>query len=128
MIVVAARPSMGKTSFMMNIVEHVAISSGKPAMVFSCEMSAFQIVQRLVFSRSKFAMSQLSRGYTPNKGDLQRIQRAAMETTASKLFIDDTAGISINELILKLISYYVVVLLNYCFIIFIKKLVLLFYI
>lgn len=98
MFVVAARPSMGKTSFMMNIVEHICITEGKPTMVFSCEMSAYQIVQRLVFSRAKFAMSQLSRGYTPTKGDLQRIQRAAMETSTAKLFIDDTAGISINEL------------------------------
>jgi replicative DNA helicase len=98
MFVVAARPSMGKTSFMMNIVEHVCIDQGKPSMVFSCEMSAFQIVQRVVFSRAKFATSQLSRGYTPTKGDLQRIQRAAVETSAAKLFIDDTAGISINEL------------------------------
>ncbi len=98
MFVVAARPSMGKTSLMMNIVEHICLDLGKPGMVFSCEMSAFQLVQRLVFSRAKFAMSQISRGYTPNKGELQRIQRSAMETTASKLFIDDTAGISINEL------------------------------
>lgn len=98
MFVVAARPSMGKTSFMMNIVEHVCINEGKPSMVFSCEMSAFQIVQRVVFSRAKFAMSQLSRGYTPTKGDLQRIQRAAVETSACKMFIDDTPGITINEL------------------------------
>jgi replicative DNA helicase len=98
MFVVAARPSMGKTSFMMNMVEHVCLDQGKSSMVFSCEMSAFQLVQRLVFSRSKFAMSQLSRGYTPTKGDLQRIQRAAVETSAAKLFIDDTPGISINEL------------------------------
>ncbi|MBK1883327.1 replicative DNA helicase [Luteolibacter pohnpeiensis] len=98
MFVVAARPSMGKTSFMMNIVEHICMDQAKPSMVFSCEMSAFQLVQRLVFSRARFAVSQLSRGYTPNKGDLQRIQRSAMETTASKLFIDDTPGISINEL------------------------------
>ena len=98
MFVVAARPSMGKTSFMMNIVEHVCLTLEKPSMVFSCEMSAFQLVQRLVFARAKFAISQLSRGYTPTKGDLQRIQRAALETAAAKLFIDDTAGISINEL------------------------------
>ncbi|MEN9974549.1 MAG: replicative helicase, partial [Verrucomicrobiota bacterium] len=98
MFVIAARPSMGKTSLMMNIVEHVCLDLGKASMVFSCEMSAFQLVQRLVFSRAKFAMSHLSRGYTLNKGDLQRIQRAALETTAAKLFIDDTAGISINEL------------------------------
>lgn len=98
MFVVAARPSMGKTSFMMNIVEHVCMEQQKPCMVFSCEMSSFQIVQRLVFSRAKFALSQLSRGFTPAKGDLQRIQRAALEIAGSKLFIDDTAGISINEL------------------------------
>ena len=66
-------------------------------MVFSCEMSALQIVQRLVFSRARFAMSQLSRGYTVNKGDLQRIRRSCFETAASRLFIDDTPSISINE-------------------------------
>jgi len=98
MFVVAARPSMGKTSLMMNIVEHVCLAESKPSMVFSCEMSAFQLVQRLVFARAKFALSQLSRGYSPNKGDLQRIQRAALDVTGSKLFIDDTPGISINEL------------------------------
>ncbi|MCX6868140.1 MAG: replicative DNA helicase [Verrucomicrobia bacterium] len=98
MFVIAARPSMGKTSLMMNLVEHICIDLGNASMVFSCEMSAFQLVQRLVFARAKFAISQLSRGYTPNKGDLQRIQRTAMEISASKLFIDDTAGISINEL------------------------------
>jgi len=98
MFVVAARPSMGKTSFMMNIVEHICIDQAKPSMVFSCEMSSFQIVQRLLFSRARFAMSQLNRGYTPNKGDLQRIQRAVAEVSAAKLFIDDTPGITINEL------------------------------
>jgi replicative DNA helicase len=98
MFVIAARPSMGKTSLMMNLVEHICIDLGKPGMVFSCEMSAFQLVQRLVFSRAKFALSQLSRGYKPDKRDLQHIHRACLEITASKLFIDDSAGISINEL------------------------------
>jgi replicative DNA helicase len=98
MFVIAARPSMGKTSFMMNIVEHIAITSGKPAMVFSCEMSTVQIVQRLVFSRARFEFQKLTRGYQPNKGDLQRIKQASVEIASSKLFIDDTAGISINDL------------------------------
>ncbi len=98
MFVIAARPSMGKTSLMMNIVEAICIDQARPSMVFSCEMSAFQLVQRLVFSRAKFAMSQLTRGYTPTKGDLQRIQRSALEVSGAKLFIDDTPGISINEL------------------------------
>ncbi|MES2995397.1 MAG: replicative DNA helicase [Verrucomicrobiota bacterium] len=98
MFVIAARPSMGKTSLMMNIVEHVCMDLNKPAMVFSCEMSSFQIVQRLLYSRARFSMSKITRGYKPDKGDLQRIKRAAQEISATKLFVDDTAGISINEL------------------------------
>ncbi len=98
MFVIAARPSMGKTSLMMNIVEHVCVDQAKPAMVFSCEMSGFQIVQRLVFSRARFALSQIHKGYKPSKADLQKISRAVADISKSKLFIDDTPNISINEL------------------------------
>lgn len=98
MFIIAARPSMGKTSFMMNIVEHFAITLGKPAMVFSCEMSTVQLVQRLVFSRARFEASKLTKGYNPSKDDLQRIQKSSAQISASKLFIDDTAGITINDL------------------------------
>jgi replicative DNA helicase len=96
--IVAARPSMGKTSFMMNMVEHVCIDQGKPTMVFSCEMTAKQIVQRLLFSRARFNIGTISKGYTPTKKDLLSIQRAATDIGKSKLFIDDTASISINDL------------------------------
>ncbi len=98
MFVVAARPSMGKTSFMMNIVENICLDQGKPCMVFSCEMSSAQLVQRLLFARAKFVASQLSRGYTPKKQELERVRNASVQIMNSKLFIDDTAGISINEL------------------------------
>lgn len=98
MFVVAARPSMGKTSFMMNIVENICLDQGKPCMVFSCEMSSVQLVQRLLFARAKFAVSKLSRGYTPVKQEIMRIQTSCKQIIDSKLFIDDTAGISINEL------------------------------
>ena len=98
MFVVAARPSMGKTSFMMNIVEHVCLDQNKPCMVFSCEMSTAQLVQRLLFARAKFAASQLTRGYKPKKQELERVRNASLQIINSKLFIDDTAGISINEL------------------------------
>jgi replicative DNA helicase len=98
MFVIAARPSMGKTSLMMNIVEHVCVDGGKPTMVFSCEMQRKQLVQRMMYSRAKFAHSQISRGSFPTKGDLQRIKRASMEITAAKLFIDDQPGISITQL------------------------------
>ena len=98
MFVVAARPSMGKTSFMMNVAEHICVDQGIPSMVFSCEMTAFQIVQRLVFARSRFAMSQLGKGFKPRKEDLLRIKRAAEEIASSKLFVDDTPGILIDTL------------------------------
>jgi replicative DNA helicase len=98
MFVVAARPSMGKTSFMMNVAEHICIDQGVPSLVFSCEMTAFQIVQRLVFSRARFAMAQMGRGFKPKKEDLLRIKRAAEEIASAKLFVDDTPGILIDTL------------------------------
>lgn len=97
MIVVAARPSMGKTSLMMNIVENVCVDSGIPSMVFSCEMPAKDLVQRLIFARAKYH-DRTNRGEKPDKGDLQRIQRAAIDINAAKLFIDDQPSITINEL------------------------------
>jgi replicative DNA helicase len=98
MFVVAARPSMGKTSFMMNIVENICVDQGKPAMVFSLEMSAHQLRKRLLFSRARFSKSSLVAGETPAKGDLIRIKRASLEIAEAPLFIDDTQGITINEL------------------------------
>jgi replicative DNA helicase len=98
MFIIAARPSMGKTSLMMNIVEQICIDQKKPAMVFSCEMSTLQIVQRLVFSRAEFSFSDLGKGLKPQKKELLRIKRASEEIATSKLFIDDTPGISINDL------------------------------
>lgn len=98
MFVIAARPSMGKTALMMNIIEHIVVNAGQPAMVFSCEMSTVQIVQRLIFSRARFEFQKLTKGYQPSKGDLERIKTASAEISKSKLFIDDTAGISINDL------------------------------
>lgn len=98
MFIIAARPSMGKTSFMMNVVEHICIDQQKPAMVFSCEMSTFQIVQRLIFSRARFKLSDINKGLVPQKKELVNIKRAAEEISNAKLFIDDTPGITINDL------------------------------
>jgi replicative DNA helicase len=98
MFVIAARPSMGKTSFMMNIVEHVAVDQNKPCLVFSCEMSAQQIVQRLLFSRARFPMSNLKPGFQLTRGELERIQTASKELMEAPLFIDDTPAIPIGDL------------------------------
>ncbi|WP_018968731.1 replicative DNA helicase [Rubritalea marina] len=98
MFVIAARPSMGKTSFVMNIIEHICLDAKMPSMFFSCEMTSEQIVQRLLFARARYAITNLRNGFKPTKSDLLRIKNAAEEIATSKLFIDDTAGISISEL------------------------------
>lgn len=98
MFVIAARPSMGKTAFMMNIIEAVCIDGEAPAMVFSCEMSKQALTQRMLYSRAKLSMAAVIPGFNPNKGELQRIQRAGLEIARAPLHIDDTPGISISEL------------------------------
>lgn len=98
MFVIAARPSMGKTSFVMNIIEHICLDAKMPSMFFSCEMTSEQIVQRLLFARARYAITNLRNGFTPTKAELMKIKNAAQEIAESKLFIDDTASISISEL------------------------------
>ncbi len=98
MFIIAARPSMGKTSFAMNLVEHFCLDLKLPAMVFSLEMGAFQLVERLLYARARFDKSKVMKGFEPNKADFLGIKRASEEIKDCKLFIDDTPGISINEL------------------------------
>lgn len=97
MIVIAARPSMGKTALAMNIAEHVSVDKNIPVAVFSLEMSAQQLVQRLLCSRARVNLQSIRSGIWP-----QGAQKRLLETTAvysqSKMFIDDTAGLSILEL------------------------------
>ncbi|MGB1875165.1 MAG: replicative DNA helicase [Akkermansiaceae bacterium] len=98
MFIIAARPSMGKTSFAMNLVEHFCLDLNLPAMVFSLEMGAFQLVERLLYARARFDKSKVMRGFEPVKSDFLNIKRASEEIKDCKLFIDDTPGITINEL------------------------------
>jgi replicative DNA helicase len=97
MIVIAARPSMGKTSLVMNIVEHVACDMDKAALVFSLEMSSQQLVQRLICARAGVSLKRIRDGYA-NKADFARIMSTGKELAEKKLFIDDTPSISIIEL------------------------------
>lgn len=97
MFIIAARPSMGKTSLMMNIVENVAIDQDVPTLVFSCEMSAQQIVQRLLFSRARYGMANLKPGLQPTKDELSRIMGASRDLSKAPLFIDDTPAIPIGD-------------------------------
>lgn len=99
MIVVAARPSMGKTSFVMNIVENVAIRKDNPipCAVFSLEMTSESLVQRLLCSRAKVQMQKLRGGFL-TKNDFPRLMQVAGQLAEAPIWIDDTPGLSINEL------------------------------
>ena len=98
MIIVAARPSMGKTSFAMNIVENVAVDQNRPCAVFSLEMTADSLVQRLICSRAKINMRALMSGQFLNQGSFQQMTRAASALAGSRIFIDDTPALSILDL------------------------------
>ncbi len=99
LFIIAARPSMGKTSFLLNIMEHLALNVKKPILIFSCEMPSVQLVERLLYARSGVSKQTLvaNRGSVV-KEDLKRIKGAINELKASKIVIDDTAAISIAEL------------------------------
>ncbi len=97
MIVIAARPSMGKTAFAMNIAEHVAIEGGKPVAIFSLEMSAQQLVQRLLCSRARVNSKKVRDGFLAER-DFSSLTSAASKLADAQMFIDDTAGLNILEL------------------------------
>jgi replicative DNA helicase len=97
MIVIAARPSMGKTALAMNIAEHVAVDLHKPVAVFSLEMSAQQLVQRLICSRARVSLKKIKDGFVPMT-DFPKLTGAATAFADSGFYIDDTSGLSILEL------------------------------
>ncbi len=97
MIVIAARPSMGKTALAMNIAEHVAISSKLPVAVFSLEMSSQQLVQRLLCSRARVNLQKVREGFLAER-DFPSLTAAASKLAEAQIYIDDTPGLSILEL------------------------------
>lgn len=97
MFVIAARPSMGKTSLAMNIVEFIAVDSNSPCAVFSLEMSATMLVRRLLVSRARLSMSDLTRGLL-NRAQQESLARATRDLQKAQIFIDDTPGLDVMEL------------------------------
>lgn len=97
MIVIAARPSMGKTALAMNIAEHIALEENKAIAVFSLEMSTSQLVQRLLCSRARVNLGNVRNGFLTER-DFPALTTAAAKLADSKIFIDDTPGLSILEL------------------------------
>ena len=97
MIVIAARPSMGKTSLVMNIVEHVVLEQKLPVGVFSLEMTSESLVLRMLCSRSRVNMRNIRDGFLAER-DFPKLTGAAGKMATAPLYIDDTAGLSILQL------------------------------
>src|SRR5947208_14500836 len=94
MIVIAARPSMGKTALAMNIAEHVSINEKLPVGVFSLEMSSQQLVQRLLCSRARVNLQKVRDGFLGER-DFPSLTAAASKLAEAKIFIDDSASLTI---------------------------------
>ena len=96
-VLVAARPSMGKTAFVLNVAENVAIKQGITTAIFSLEMSNVQLVNRMLSLESTVDADKLRKGRL-DSSDWGKLIEGADSIAKSHLIIDDTPGISISEL------------------------------
>jgi len=96
-VVVAGRPSMGKTAFVLNVASYTAIKNSSPIGIFSLEMSGEALVQRLLCSEAKVSLRNLRRGMLRNE-DWVNLATAAGNLDKAPIFIDDSAQLSIYEL------------------------------
>ena len=96
MFILAARPSMGKTSLVMNMVEHAALVSKVPVAVFSLEMSAVMLVRRLIVARAGVNMGRIMGGML-NRDEWRSVSRACGELQEAGIYIDETPGLNILD-------------------------------
>ena len=97
LIIVAGRPSMGKTTFAMNIAEHAAIKSGKPVLVFSMEMPGESLAMRMMSSLGRIDQHRVRTGKLEDE-DWPRITSAVSMLSEAKMFIDDTPALTPTEM------------------------------
>ncbi|SHI10889.1 replicative DNA helicase [Clostridium collagenovorans DSM 3089] len=97
MILIAARPSMGKTTFALNIAEYAALRANKSVAVFSLEMSKEQLAYKLLCSEANVDMLKLRTGNLEDK-DWENIAKASGPLASAKIYIDDTAGVNVMEM------------------------------
>lgn len=99
LIIVAARPSMGKTTFAMNLCENAAMASEKPVLVFSLEMPAEQIMMRMLASLARVDQTKIRTGQDLDEFEVSRLMSiVGMFKQKSNLFIDDSSGLTPTEL------------------------------
>ncbi|WP_461829440.1 replicative DNA helicase [Aquifex sp.] len=97
LIVLAARPGMGKTSFMLSVVYNIAKEEGKPVAVYSLEMSKEQLVMRLLSMVAEVKLSHIRSGYISDE-EMNKLVGAAMELAKYDIYIDDTPSITTTDL------------------------------
>jgi len=97
LIIIAARPSMGKTALAINIAENAAIKSKATVAVFSLEMSKESLLRRMLASQAWVDQRKLQTGFL-GREDQEKLQNALEQLIESRMFIDDTAGISLAEM------------------------------
>src|SRR6202789_225675 len=97
LIIIAARPSMGKTAFAINMAQNAAVNHGAVVAVFSLEMSKESLLRRMLASQAWVDQRKLQTGFIARE-DQEKLQRALNDLVESKMFIDDTAGISLAEM------------------------------
>jgi replicative DNA helicase len=97
LVIIAARPSMGKTAFAINIAENAAIKSKATVAVFSLEMSKESLLRRMLASQAWVDQRKLQTGFL-GREDQERLQNALEQLVESRLYIDDSAGISLAEM------------------------------
>ncbi len=97
LIIIAGRPSMGKTAFALNVAQHAAAEGNTPVAIFSLEMSKEQLALRMLCSQAEVDASKLRSGFLSGN-DWPKLTRAASILTETPIFIDDTPGISVLEM------------------------------
>ena len=97
LIIIGARPSMGKTAFALNIAQHAALKQGKRVVIFSLEMSKAQLGMRLLAMESRVDSNKLRTGSLSDE-DWESINEAALRFADADLIIDDTPGLSVMEM------------------------------
>ncbi len=97
LMIIAARPSMGKTAWAINIAQNASVRDGKVVAVFSLEMSKESLLRRLLASEALVNSRKIQTGFLPRE-DKQKLINALDRLMGSKMFIDDTPGITLTEM------------------------------
>ncbi|MEI6632767.1 MAG: replicative DNA helicase [Chlamydiota bacterium] len=98
LIIIAGRPSMGKTSLALNIAEHAAIVAKIPTAIYSLEMAREQLVLRMLCSHARVSAHNVRTGFISEKHDFPKLVNAAGKLAAAPIYIDDSPSISVLEM------------------------------